>query len=145
MNSPADFPISVEQVVFLRTVVLAVPAHQPTMEALPSKFSPQNSIDIRQDELDGKRYFVTMNCKFNEEQSPEVPYSLDIECMGVFRVDETLEADAAKRAVAITGHGVVFGAIREAVAWITSRHVFGPLTLGLSVLNFQPPPGESKS
>jgi hypothetical protein len=36
---------------------------------------------------------------------------------------------------------VVYGAIREAVLWLTGRQPYGPLSLGLSVLKPQEPAG----
>ena len=57
-----------------------------------------------------------------------------MECLGIFLADPKLTKEEAMRGVTITAHGVLYGAIREAVAWITGRQPFGPLILGLSVL-----------
>jgi hypothetical protein len=57
-----------------------------------------------------------------------------MECVGMFIVDETLPPEEAVRGVTITAHSVLYGAIREAVSWITGRQPYGQLMLGLSVL-----------
>ena len=75
-----------------------------------------------------------MQTKINLEQEVAYPYSIDIECVGIFVVDDTLVEDEAYRAVMITAHSVLYGAIRETVAWITGRHPYGPFVLGLSVI-----------
>ena len=53
-----------------------------------------------------------------------------------FPVDFTfqLTEEEALRGVTITAHSVLYGAIRETVAWLTGRQVYGSLLLGLSVL-----------
>lgn len=38
----------------------------------------------------------------------------------------------------ITAHSVLYGAIREAVSWITGRHPYGQISLGLSILSSPP-------
>ncbi len=73
----------------------------------------------------------------NEEADPKFPYTIDMECIAVFTADDTLSEEEALRGVYITANSVLYGAIRESVAWITGRQPYGPLVLGLSVI--QPP------
>lgn len=73
-----------------------------------------------------------MSSKYNINGDSAYPYIIDMECIGFFSVDSKLSKDEAMRGVMITAHGVLYGAIREAVAWITGRQPFGPLMLGLS-------------
>lgn len=126
-------PIRLEQVLFTRTVVIAVPNHQPSDTAQVSP-APENAINLTP--IDGQegRYQVSMTSKFNIKGEHAYPYIIDMECIGVFSADTKLSKEEAVRGVTITGHSVLYGAIREAVAWITGRQPFGQLMLGLSVL-----------
>jgi len=50
------------------------------------------------------------------------------------RLPLAASGEEALRAATLTGHQVTYGAIREAVMWLTSRQPNGPLLLGISVL-----------
>jgi preprotein translocase subunit SecB len=126
-------PIQLERVVFTRSVVIAVPEHQPGDPAQPT-LGPENSVNVTP--IDGQegKYQVSMGTKLNINGDPTYPYIIDMECVGVFSVDAQLSQEEAIRGVTITAHSVLYGAIREAVAWLTGRQPFGQLMLGLSVL-----------
>ena len=130
-------PIRLEQVWFTRSVVIALQDHKPSDSALKDN-GPENAINVAP--IDGQegRYQANMTTKLNMEGDPIFPYIIDMECIGVFTADISLPKEEALRAITITAHSVLFGAIREAVAWITGRHPFGQLMLGLSVLRSSP-------
>ena len=135
-------PIQLERVLFTRSVVIAVPDHKPIDPAqIPG---PENSIDILPVDGQEGKYQVSMGTKLNINGDPAYPYIIDMECIGIFSVDTKLSQEEATNGVTITGHSVLYGAIREAVAWLTGRQPFGPLLLGLSVLRpaQQEPPKE---
>ncbi len=118
---------------FTRSVVIAIPDHQPGNLALKI-LGPENTINLVP--IDGQegKYQVGMSSKLNINGDAAYPYIIDMECIGVFSVDAKLTREEAVRGVMITAHSVLYGAIREAVAWITGRQPFGQLILGLSVL-----------
>jgi preprotein translocase subunit SecB len=76
-----------------------------------------------------------MKTVLNPDADPADPYSITMECIGVFRIDPALPEAEAKRGLLITAHSVLYGAIREAISWITARQPYGPLALGLSILS----------
>ncbi len=80
------------------------------------------------------RYSASMRTTINPSMEPSSPYFVDMECVAVLTVDDTLTPEDAVRGATITAHSVLYGAIREAVAWLTSRQPYGTLVLGLSVL-----------
>lgn len=125
-------PITLEQIVFTRSIVVAMPSHTPSSDV--SNPAPENTINITAIPDQPSLFQVSMRTLFNKEASDAYPYQIDMECFCILRVDESLNDADIHRGVTITGHSVVFGAIREAVCWITGRQPFGPLTLGLSVL-----------
>lgn len=136
MTDPNPHPIQLEQLVFLRSSVIAVAEHVPS-PGLPTE-PPQNHIQV--DKIEGQpgRYSVTMKTLVNPSMDKASPYCVDMECLAVLLADATLNEDEALRGVTITGHSVLFGAIREAVAWITGRQPYGPILLGLSILKSAP-------
>ena len=136
-------PISLVQVFFTRTVVLSVPDHEITDEKL--HYAPLNNIDLEKVPDVENRYAVTMRTIVNPDQDTADPYFIDMECVGLFDVVPDISEEEARRGVTITAHNVLYGAIRECVSWLTGRHPYGNLTLGLSVLKKRddPPPPPS--
>ena len=131
--SNIQHPIQLERVMFTRSIVIAIPDHQPgnLAQKIPGPANAINLVPI--DGQEGK-YQVSMSSKFNIDGDIAYPYITDMECIGVFSVDAKLSKEEAIRGVMITAHSVLYGAIREAVAWITGRQPFGQLMLGLSIL-----------
>lgn len=126
-------PIQLERIMFTRSIVVAIPDHKP-IDPPQLNPGPENFINVLP--IDGQegKYQVSMGTKLNVNGDPAYPYIIDMECIGVFSVDTKLTQEEATAGVTITGHSVLYGAIREAVAWITGRQPFGQLILGLSVL-----------
>lgn len=60
---------------------------------------------------------------------------VDMACMAIFKVlNLELPEEELHKALTITGHSIAYGAIRESVLWLSSRSIYGPFTLGISVL-----------
>ncbi len=129
-------PVTLERYFFTRSVVVTVDSHKPGEGVL--SIGPENKIDLAAIEDNPGHYQVTMRSTFNSNGDPSAPYTIDMQCVGLFIADSSLSPIDAPRAVTITAHNVLYGAIREAVAWITGRQPFGTLVLGLSVLQPQP-------
>lgn len=129
-------PFALERVLFVRNVVISMQGFSPEHEA---PLNIKNSIDVRRDEKDKNLFAATMRTIINPEQSSDHPYSIDMECVcGLQLIDPSLDDETAQRGATITAHSVLYGAIREATTWLTGRHPWGPLTLGLSVLQSGP-------
>lgn len=127
-----NHPVRLEQLTFTRSIVVAVPGHVPD----PGKMTdaPENNIQVSKLDEQGTKYQVSMRCQLNREGGTAAPYIVDMECYAVLDIDPDLDEQTAHRGATITGHSVCYGAIREAVAWITGRQPYGQLMLGLSVL-----------
>lgn len=130
-NTAVDHPITLEVVFFTKSVVIAIQEHNP---ANASPVAPANSLDVAEIPGSPGRYQAMMRTTFNTDMSPDAPYMVEMECVGLFSANDTLTKEEANRGVTITAHSVLYGAIREAVSWLTARQPFGPLALGLSVL-----------
>lgn len=131
-------PIQLHSTVFTRSSVVAIIGHDPEQAA--EECTPLNKINIRSIEDEPGFYVGTMRTVVNEQGSDRYPYKIDVECHARLSADDTLSEEEAKRGIAITAHSVLYGAIREQVAWLTSRQPFGPLSLGLSILTPGPAP-----
>ena len=142
MTEHAVHPVQLEQVFFVRFSVIAVPDHVPTDGQISA--SPINKISINKIPDQPRKYTFEMRTQLNEGMDKASPYAVDVECIAVLSVDETLDDADTQKAVTITGHSVVFGAIREAVSWMTGRQAYGPLLLGLSVLRPTANPDKEK-
>ncbi|MEN9419419.1 MAG: hypothetical protein RI988_3039 [Pseudomonadota bacterium] len=82
-----------------------------------------------------------MRTVINPSMEKTAPYSVEMVCTAILHADDTLTEEDASRGILITAHSVLYGAIRETVAWLTGRQPYGPLVLGLSVLR---PPAEAQ-
>jgi preprotein translocase subunit SecB len=133
MNAPA-FPLTLQGVVFVKSHVEAIPNHEPGGAPGVIATPPINQLSVAKVPESEHVYSITMHTLFNPERDPASPYMIEMECMAAFTVDEKMTEEEAKRGVTITGHNVVYGAIREAICWLTARQPYGPLMLGLSVL-----------
>ncbi len=141
MNAPTPYPIHLRQVLFTRACVIAIPGHVP-----PAKgqlvVSPENTISVTRDPDNPRQFIATMRSVINPDGSPTSPYSIDMECVAQLDTDGSLTAEEELQGITINAHSVCYGAIREAVGWLTARQPFGPLSLGLSVLRPTPEEGD---
>lgn len=135
-------PITLEQVFFTRSSVISVPGHQPVSGLITS--APENAIEVKKTEGTTGHYAASMRTVINQSYDKAYPYAIDMECVGVFFADNTLSETEALRGVTITAHSVLYGAIREATAWLTGRQPYGTLMLGLSILKGKPPESVDK-
>lgn len=135
--APPVHPIALEQVFFTRTVVVAIPEYRAGEGAVVP--APDNRLEVAPMANAPGRYLATMRSTLNADGDPAHPYTIDMECIAILVVDDSLTGEDAQRGVTITAHSVLYGAIREAVSWITGRHPHGAVMLGLSVLQSRPP------
>ena len=130
--SKVDFPVSLDSYFFTRTHVESIPGHDPTKPG--GALRPDNNISLNEIPNEPHVFQAVMRTLINAERDPKYPYFIDMECVAFLRVVETLPPDEARRGVMMIGHNVLYGAIREAVSWVTGNHPYGKLTLGLSIL-----------
>lgn len=135
--SRVNHPIALQNVVFTRSIVVAIQEFQqgdsPNVEQ-----GPTNKLDVVPLKEQPGYYQAIMKSVLNPKGEKTSRYLIDMECVGIFFAAESLTPDEATRGVYITAHSVLYGAIRESVAWLTGRQPWGPLLLGLSVLQSMP-------
>lgn len=139
MTQSAPFPLVLHTVTFTK-IHFEVMLDFDAEKNLEMLVDPVNNVGL-QESPDGKKLLlVQMNTVINSEKTNQHPYFIDITCLAVFQYPDNMPLDEAKRAAMITGHSVCYGAIRENVSWISGRLPYGPVNLGLSVLNLPPRP-----
>jgi hypothetical protein len=141
MAENVTFPLRLQTVTFTKLNFEVMfdfdPEKHPEMEVRPI-----NNVGV-QEAPDQRNYLLAqMNTLINPEKTAEEPYHIEAICLAVFEYPPNMPLEEAKRAVLITGHNVCYGAIRETVSWLTGRLPYGPVQLGLSVLN--PPPRQNE-
>lgn len=96
--------------------------------------SPENHIEVQKIDGEEHRYVGIMRTIINPDERDSFPYHIEMECVGTFSTDDSLSEEDANRGVLITAHSVLYGAIRESIAWLTGRQPNGQLMVGLSIL-----------
>lgn len=137
-KSPA-FPIELKQLVFTNVNVHAIPSHTPSSDGKESEVLLENNFNVVNLDPENKVYAVSMTSQFNLERDASVPYLIDVSCIATFAIiNDSMSEEDLLKALTVTGHSIVYGAIRETVLSLTSRSVYGPFTFGIDIL--QPPP-----
>lgn len=135
------FPISIERYFFTRFSVISNPDHTPDESGLINA-QVDSSLNINQQE-NGDAYIATQRVKLIADDNSSLPYSLDIECIGFFKVEPSLEEGKRLQMVAAVAHSVLFAAARDAVLTATARQVWGAFSIGLAVLQPLNAPAEA--
>ncbi len=126
-------PINLLEIFFTKSNVESIPGFPLDHEKEITE-KPINNIFVEKIENDPGKYFTRMTSVLNPEKLDTCPYHIEMECIGFFSADPSLPEDEAKKGITITAHNVLYGAIREAVLWLTGRQPFGTFTYGLSIL-----------
>lgn len=98
--------------------VAAIPSHAPNEETM-TIFSINAQIEEMEDERD---FAINVEVRTDMEESSNPPYKFRLFGVAFFHITcEEFDRDNAREACYKIGHQVVFGALREQLATITSR------------------------
>lgn len=133
MNNSGFF---LKEVFFLKTCVEAIQKHKR------SDFEPTNiqpvydayAFKLDDESDDSQRFAVVATMIFNEDFDSAAPYHMEFECMAFFEADSGLGEVKDLGILYELASPVLTGAIREMVATLTSRHLYGSFILGLEKL-----------
>lgn len=129
-----SLPITVDRYFFTRFCVESNPnlvqsEHQGVKANVDSKLQiskAPNSPDV---------YVAEQQVKIDANSDTSIPYSIDVECIGFFKVeDSSLGEEERNRGVTILAHTVLYASVRDAVLAATARQPWGPFSIGISVL-----------
>lgn len=143
MAGPNKIPLTLHSVIFTKLNFETVFEFNPNEMAI-RELKPLNNVAVQETPDRPNTIAVQMTTQINPERNKEEPYFIDVVCLALFNYEENTPVEELHRAATIIGHNVCYGAIREAVSWITGRLPYGPVGLGISVLQPTPNP-ESKT
>lgn len=130
----APFPITLERYFFTRLIVISNPDHIENHDGRLD-VEMESSLDVKQPpEETGSLFIAEQRVRLDATSNPQLPYTIDIECIGFFNMDSSLEVEQRLKAVTVVAHNVLYAAVREAILSATARQAWGPLSIGLSVL-----------
>jgi len=130
------FPLSLQSVSFTKLIFETILDFDDSLYT-DIQLAPINNIVVDKDPRQENVMIMQMSTVINSERKNNEPYYIEAVVLAYFNYDPELSFEEARRGVTITGHSVCYGAIREAVGWISGRLPYGPIGLGLSIL--QPP------
>jgi preprotein translocase subunit SecB len=92
--------------------------------------------DIAEENVtDPALFAVSMRLQIQNVVGKICPYKIDVELLGLIRVNPKLPAERREALATVNGLAIVYGAARELITNITSRMEYGPLVL--PGVNFQ--------
>ena len=106
-----------------------VPAPEFEFDGVPVITQIASGVKQGQDEVITDFMVRVRIAVLNEDEVKQAPYTVDVEAQAVFHLDPAFKNTDREALVRINGSSMIIGAIRETVTQITSRSVFGPLTL----------------
>lgn len=80
-------------------------------------------------ENDPRDYMVKLNVAISNEQDTHAPYKINFGVAGLFSISEKVEIKDRNNIITVNGASLLYGAIREQVATITSRSYLGTMVL----------------
>lgn len=132
-------PLQLKQIFFTK---LSVEAAQET-EKVAQYWAPEFDFSdvpitthlelaVREDQPDHPTDFkLVLRLSFGTEAEvrQKVPYIIDVCAHAYFQMDKTFQTENRESLVRVNGASMMLGAIREQILMMTSRSVFGPLSL----------------
>lgn len=74
-------------------------------------------------------FMIKLHVGISNEKDTRAPYKIDIGVLGLFTCSEKIEIEDRNNIVTVNGASVLYGAIREQVATLTSRSYLGSMVL----------------
>lgn len=137
------FPISIDRYFFTRFCIVSNPDCTPEESGLINA-RVESSLNISQPPEGGNSYIAEQSVKLTTDGNSALPYSLDVVCIGILKVEPSLEEEKRQQMVTVVSHSVLFAAIRDTVLTATARQPWGPFSIGLAVLQPLKSPSAAK-
>ena len=129
-----QLPISVDRYFFTRFCVESNPdLAQTENQRIEAKVDSQLKVNKVPGSADV--YVAEQHVKIDANSNTSIPYSIDVECIGFFKVeDSSLGEEDCQRGVTLLAHTVLYASVRDAVLAATARQPWGPFSIGVSIL-----------
>jgi len=80
-------------------------------------------------EADPRDFMIKLHVGISNKKDTHAPYKIDIGVVGLFTVSEVILLEDRNNIVTVNGASMLYGAIREQVATLTSRSYLGSMVL----------------
>lgn len=145
-----SLPISVDRYFFTRFCVESNPdLIQSENQRIEAKV--HSELKVNKVPSSANVYVAEQQVKIDANSNTSIPYSIDIECIGFFKVeDSSLGEEDCQRGVTLLAHTILYASVRDAVLAATARQPWGPFSIGVSILGQRkdsdmPPPTKRKA
>lgn len=115
---------SLDLLFFTEMVLRANGKYSAASDEVPTEPRVQIFFHHRED----RTYQMGLGYTLNAESTAD-PYTLDFLLIGTFTVDESVPEDDRPKKIAFSGPNILYGALRDQIATMTSRTVWEPLLL----------------
>lgn len=132
-----SLPLLLENHVFTKVMVEANPAHQPENDE-DQLMGIHTEVQVGQHKDDPRRWRVILFLRTESPDEKKIPYKINLECVGFFKVAPEVEEKKMPFLVRANGAAILYSSAREFLLLITGR---GPWDgFYLPTTNFLEPP-----
>lgn len=127
-------PISVDRYFFTR---FCVESNPDLVQSENQRIEAKVDSELKVNKVPGSTdvYVAEQHVKIDANSNTSIPYSIDVECMGFFKVeDSSLGEEDSQRGVTMLAHTILYASVRDAVLAATARQPWGPFSIGVSIL-----------
>lgn len=121
-------PLQLETYYFTKVAVSADPCYEPKDGVAPA-ITIDTNLGMGQHRDDPLRWMVTLGLHAKSPEEKPIPYNVDLEVVGFFRIDPEVEREKAPLLVQANGAALLYSAAREYVLTITGRGPWPPVVL----------------
>lgn len=132
-------PLQLKQILFTKLSVEAAQNPENVADFWAPEFDFSNTpittrleLAAREDQTENPTDFklvLRLTMGIADDSRDKVPYIIDVCAHAYFQLDPSFQAENRQTLVRINGASMMLGAIREQILIMTSRSVFGPLSL----------------
>jgi len=115
-----SLPLVLENHLFTKVIVKANPAYQPEKDE-GDLLGIRRVVHIGQNKDDPSRWRVILNLTTEAADQEKLPYKIDLECVGFFKVGPDVEEDKIAYRVRANGGAILYSSAREFLLLITGR------------------------
>jgi len=121
-------PLQLETYYFTKVAVSADPCYEP-QEGIAPAITIDTDVGMGQHSDDPRRWMVTLGLHAKSPDEKPIPYKVDLEVVGFFRVEPEVEEEKYPLLVQANGAAILYSAAREYLLTITGRGPWPPIAL----------------
>lgn len=120
--------LRLETYYFTNTSVSADPCYEPHEGVVPA-ITIDTNIEMAQHSDDPNRWMITVGVHAKSGDEKPIPYKVDLEVVGFFRVEPEVQIEKAPLLVQANGAAILYSSAREYLLMVTGRGPWPPISL----------------